>query len=140
MNKRWFLIIGGMALGIMLTLFAGGIFVHDVRPTDRVLWQDCQPDDLTYDGAGPYCLSVVEGGLNWQFLPLARVRHHFVFVGRGTIVSYGHYTDYSIHHGVELMADYVQTLTTEWTPEGVTLVETTGHRLFMPADAFTGGR
>lgn len=139
-NNRWILVLGGLALGIMLTLFAGAIVVNDLRPTERVLWQSCQPDDLIYDDFGPYCLSVVEGALNWEFLPLARVRHHFVFVGRGTEVSYGHYTDYSPHKGVELMADYVRGLAVEWTAEGVTLSEPSGHRLFIPAEGFTGGR
>lgn len=139
MNNRWALVLG-MALGIMLSLFGAGILVIDLRPTERVVWQDCQPDGLTYDDFGPYCLSVVEGGLNWEFLPLSRVRHHFVFIGRGTEVSYGHYTDYSPHHGVELMADYVRGLATDWAAEGVTLTEPSGHRLFIPAESFTGGR
>jgi hypothetical protein len=29
---------------------------------------------------------------------------------------------------------------TEWTPEGVTFIEADGHRLFVPHEAFVGGR
>lgn len=140
MTNRWMLVLGGAALGLLLALFAGAILSNDLRPTGRVLWQDCQPATFTLDNTEPYCLAVLEGGLNWRFLPLARVRQHTVFVGRGSEISYGHYTDYSLHvTGSTPLFDPAQ-LMADWTAEGVTLIEPSGHRLFIPAAAYEGGR
>ncbi|GAB4575298.1 MAG: hypothetical protein Kow0077_26130 [Anaerolineae bacterium] len=139
MTQRWGMALLGFAVGVMIMFFVGAALFAAARPTDRVLWQACQPDDVNYDDA-QYCLSIIEGGLNLQFWPLATLRHTAVLVGRSGQASYGHYTDYTLHSTGDLSAAYLDALEVSWTAEGVTLAEPSGHRLFIPAQWFTGGR
>ena len=129
---------------LLAVVIAGGVTFTLVsafsRPTHRLLWQECQPATVSYDDFDPYCLSVVEGDVNWVFMPLNPRRHAYLFVARGTAVpGYGHYLDY----GPQLYGDperYLSDVTLDWTAEGITFNEPTGHRLFIPAEQFTGGR
>ena len=139
-KQGWGYVVVGMAGMILGAAIAAGLVIHWSRPTRAVLWQACQPADVTYDGFDPYCLSVVEGDLNWTFMPLSTIRHTFVFVGRGTGINYGHYLDYGPQFRGQDPVAYMDQATLDWTAEGITLTEPTGHRLFLPAESFVGGR
>jgi len=140
MPKRSLLILGGLVIAIAAIALTAGMLIAWSRPTRQVVWQSCQPDTISYDSYDPYCLAVVEGDVNWTFMPLTVMRHHFLFVGRGTEIGYGHYVDYSPQFSAYDKAEYLAGVQLDWTVEGVTFIEPSGHRLFVPADMFTGGR
>jgi hypothetical protein len=107
--------------------------------SDRVIKQWCQPKEIDYQSFDPYCLSVVEGSREWSNLEFPR--RHYLFIGRGTAApGYGHYLDYTFHPGYEDVDAHVARSSVEWSPEGVTFIEATGHRLFIPKAMFIGGR
>lgn len=52
---------------------------------------------------------------------------------------YGHWTEYEFHnYGNE--PNYFARCAVAWTANGVTVTEPTGHTLFIPKNAFIGGR
>ena len=90
-----------------------------------------QPPTVNYQ-SGPYAMTVYETS------PILSPYHQYeVWVGWDP--SYGHATEYGFHTR-NANADYFEQCRTEWSPEGVTLIEPTGHKLFIPKDAFIGGR
>ena len=52
---------------------------------------------------------------------------------------YGHWTEYEFHN-YSNDSDYFTRCVVTWEPEGVTITEPTGHKLFIPKKAFIGGR
>lgn len=107
--------------------------------SDRVIKQWHQPGEVDYQSYDPYSLSVIEGAREWNFFSFSR--RHYLFIGRGTNApSYGHYLDYTFHPGSEEIDAHIGRSSVEWTQEGLTFVEETGHRLFVPKDMYIGGR
>jgi hypothetical protein len=134
---RWFLIALGL---VFLVAVVTAIFLFlATRPSLRLIWQECQPQTVQYDG-GEYCVSVLEGALDWRGFPLSVGRTYNIAVTLGTQIDSGHLLDYRFTNELENVEVYIQRSTTEWTPEGVTFVEADGHRLFMPRAVFVGGR
>jgi hypothetical protein len=136
--------VAGFGVAALLALIAAAIIANQLRPTNTVVWQTCQPDSVMYDDFDPYCLSVVEGAADMQFVPFRMGRVHYLFVGRGTgAPSYGHYVAYTpqyVHFAPADLADYLTEAAVEWEADGLTFVEPSGHRLYIPAEMFTGGR
>lgn len=111
------------------------------RPSLDVVHQWEQPASITYDDWGPYYLSVVESDLDWRGFPLHVERNHFIYVGRDAgSPAYGHMVDFSFHPYPEDLERFLDRAEVEWTAAGVLLELPSGHRLFIPADMFTGGR
>ncbi len=109
------------------------------RPSDRIVQQWRQPKDIDYRSFDPYTLSVIEGAVDWYKLPFAR--RHYLFVGRGSDApDYGHYLDYRFTRGYGDTDAHIAKSTVEWKPDGITFVEASGHRLFIPKAMFVGGR
>jgi len=64
-----------------------------------------------------------------------------IFVGRGTSApAYGHSVRYSFHPGYTNREVHIRSSKVEWSPDGVTFIEGSGHRLFIPKPMFVGGR
>lgn len=108
-------------------------------PSNRVIKQWHQPKDVDYQSYDPYTLSVVEGEIEWYLFGFKR--RHYLFIGRGSEApAYGHYLDYTFHPGSGDIDAHIGRSTVQWAPEGLTFVEATGHRLFVPKVMFIGGR
>jgi hypothetical protein len=108
-------------------------------PSNRVLKQWPQPTDIDYGSFDPYTVSLVEGAIRWRDLSLRR--DHFLFIGRGSDApGYGHYLSHTVHNGYEDITDYIDRSSVEWTAEGISYIEPSGHRVFVPKAMFTGGR
>ncbi|MBL8796275.1 MAG: hypothetical protein JNM56_20415 [Planctomycetia bacterium] len=138
MTQRRWLPIASLVLFLSAIGSWIGAWCMNAR-SDRVVRQWLAPEDVQYGSYDPYALSVVEGALDWN-LPRLR-RRHYLFIGRGTEApSYGHYLDYTFHPGGKDIDTHIGRSTVEWTPDGVTFVEATGHRLFVPKAMFIGGR
>ncbi len=108
-----------------------------IRPSDRIIWQSCQPESVKYD-AYSYCLYVGEGSLDWSRFPYTLNRKYYIVIGRTPI--YGHVKDYSFTSELEDIDTYVKQSQVEWSAEGLTFIEKAGHRLFFPKEMFVGGR
>lgn len=110
------------------------------RPSFRVLWQECQPDTVDYGDQSRYCLYVMEGSINWDGFPYTVQRDYHLLVSRGEQTSYGHYLDYRFTDDLTPFDEYLVLSSTDWTLSGVTFREYSGHRLFIPAELYLGGR
>jgi hypothetical protein len=134
-------IIAGLTLLLVVTALLASFvtLLLATRPTNRILWQQCQPDTVVYDDFG-YCITLLEGAPEYNGYPLTIGRRYRLLVARGTQTTYGHAVDYALTHGHDDAAAYAQRSSAEWTPEGVTYIEPDGHRVFFPAAVFTGGR
>ena len=108
-------------------------------PSNRVIKQWHQPKDIQYQSFDPYTLSVIEGSINWNDIRLPR--HYQLFIGKGDEApDYGHYIEYSFHPMSENIEKHIGRSNVEWTADGATFVENSGHRLFIPKKMFIGGR
>jgi hypothetical protein len=103
-----------------------------------------QPASVQYDGVGPYYLSVFESDYDWRGFPLDWSRRYSIYVGRDSgSPSYGHELDFTFYPMESDHSDVrtaIKNSKTEWQSEGVLFITTSGHRLFIPKDMFTGGR
>ncbi len=141
-RRRATLIAAAVALALLVTVAA--LLVVFAGGTGELLLQSCQPETVTYDDQGPYCLSVVEADVGrFSPLELALPRHTELFVGRGpTAPAYGLRVEYTppFRSLGEDREAYLEQVRVDWQPEGVTFREPSGQALFIPADQFTGGR
>jgi hypothetical protein len=91
---------------------------------------------VDYGSFDPYTLTVYE--TSPLLSPWSRYE---VWVCKSADRTYGHATDYGLHiSSGRTRVQHIEACTADWTPEGVTLTEPTGHRLFIPKSAFIGGR
>ena len=136
-KTRWVIVfLVSACFGILVSCVA--TWFMNAR-SDRIVKQWHQPKDIDYKSFDPYTLSIIEGAIDWNNLSLPR--RHYMYVGRGTEApSYGHYLDYSFHAGFGDIDAHIGRSTVEWSAEGVTFIESTGHRLFVPKAMFIGGR
>lgn len=126
------LVAAVLALGLMWVL-------HWQSLTVVAQWK--QPATITYDGAGPFYLSVVETDLDWRGFPIHVERNYIIYVGRDeSTPSHGHMVKFSFHNGYEDLREFLSKATVIWSADGVALELPSGHRLFVPKDMFTGGR
>lgn len=100
------------------------------RPVEVHSWG--QPTTINYQSYHPYAVRVFDvSPVLWPY------PQYEVLIGQTP--DYGHVTEYGFHnYGHE--ANYFERCKTEWTPEGITLIEPTGHKLFIPKDAFINDR
>ncbi len=111
------------------------------RPFNRIMAQWPQPSAIKYDAFDPYYFSVVESDLDWRYLPLTWQRHYYLYVGHDSgAPEYGHFIEFSFHPGGDDVAAHLRKSSVEWSAEGVTFNEASGHRLFIPKQMFIGGR
>lgn len=93
-----------------------------------------QPAGIHYGSFDPYFVAVYE--VSPVLAPWPRYE---VFVSKPTSPDYGHLTEYGFHNAA-WESDYFDRCTVDWTPDGITLTEPSGHRLFIPKKSFIGGR
>jgi hypothetical protein len=138
-KKRSAMFLGSViAISLLLTLV---LLLLAAQPSNRVVWQDCQPQTIAYGSFDPYCLSVVEGSRDWGGLPFSVTRRYFLFIGRGTDApSYGHYLDFTFTFDGDDPDAFIKASKADWTPDGITFRAKTGHALFIPKSAYIGGR
>lgn len=127
-------------IGVVFTscLLALSLTVILNRPSDRVIWQSCQPDSVKYDFYNGYCLYVAEESLNWSRFPFSLRRRYYLVIGGHP--SYGHYKEYSFSSELEDIETYIKKSEVEWNESGVTFKEKAGHRLFFPKTVLSGIR
>lgn len=103
------------------------------RASDRVIWQSCQPESVNYDSYSG-CLFVGEGNLDWSRFPYTLNRRYYFVLG--VTPTHGHYKEYSFTpiSIVEDIETYIKKSQLEWTDQGLTFIEESGHRFFFPKE------
>ena len=136
-KSRWLLAVLLVSTLSVFLSFVVTIVMN--APSHRVIKQWHQPKEVDYKSHDPYTVSVIEGAIDWNNLSFPR--RHYLFIGRGADApSYGVYLDHTFQAGFEEVDVYIGQSTVEWTPEGLTFVEASGLRLFLPKARFIGGR
>jgi hypothetical protein len=131
----WFLSAFRLILTIVLVLLG----FYFLRPTDKVLWQSCQPMSLIYSNSVHYCVTVIEGGYSINFFTNKLRRGTFVFVGpERANVTDGHLIEYQFHIGEKRPDVFYQQLHAEWTEQYLKISEPSGHTITVPSEAYTG--
>ena len=109
---------------------------------DRPLHSFPEPTEVKhpdYKDFGPYTLHIVDRSLWWKYWERNEICDIQITREHDGPNSYGHSTAYTFHN-YNSASDYFTRCTCAWEPHGVTLTEPTGHKIFIPAQAFTGGR
>ena len=107
---------------------------------NRVIHSWEQPQEIEYMRNSKYTLFVREKAPDWSFLLHRRARHE-IFIGRDD--SYGHWFDCTFHGGWgddTKTDEYIRRSAVEWTEEGVSIKQESGHVVFFPKKTFVGGR
>lgn len=109
------------------------------RPANITLARWDQPNGVNYQSRDPYTLYVKESSSWWNVFNRNRYSSVGVVSHVHTELHYGHWTEYEFHnYGNE--PDHFERCVVTWDADGVTVTEPTGHRLFIPKNAFIGGR
>lgn len=128
-------ILAFLVLLIILTACSTTVLLRQMtRPADRVIQTWRQPD-------GAYCLSVVEGDTDWRGMLFGNTRQRYsLYVGRNCgQPGYGHFIDFT-PMGYLDTEDLFKRSTVNWQADGVMFSFPVGHKLFIPKDAYEGGR
>jgi hypothetical protein len=138
-RTRRLLPVCAFALALAVPLSCATTIWLNLSP-HRVVIELPQPPTPDYQSFGPYSIYVMDGPREWGTLEWPR-RHHLVVARSGfNPPEPGHMLDYTFHARGDDVNEHIRKSSTEWTPEGVTFVEATGHRLFIPKAMFVGGR
>lgn len=134
----------GLAFGgaVLVATFSIIVLLHRAPRSPVAEWK--LPNSIDYHSYGPYFLSVLRDDLDWSGFPFNVSRNYSIYVGResGT-PTYGHVVKFSFHPGTESNYDeesHIKRSSVNWTEDGVTFHELSGHRLFIPKAMFIGGR
>jgi hypothetical protein len=127
---------------VMATMLVTAVLLYVLtRPSLRVVHTRKQPDTVSYQSFDPYCFSVAESDLDWRGFPLNVRRRCFIYIGvEAEQPAYGHMLDYSFQVDGRPLEEYLQQSAVEWTSDGVTFREASGHVLFVPKAMFIAGR
>ena len=108
------------------------------RPSHAVLASYPAPQDARDAGS---CVLVLEGSMDWDGFPFHVSARHSLYIGRECgSPSYGHVKEYSLHPEPTLLEEHLRKSRAEWSDDGVTFIEASGHRLFIPGAMYRGGR
>ena len=135
---KLFLFLGLSIFFSLLVIF----FLH--RPSLNVVAQWEQPGSVKYNDYSKCYLSVVERDLDWSGFPFHVERNYFLYLGHDQgKPGYGHMIKFSFHPSLDLSYDlpaFIRKSQVQWSSEGVTFIEASGHRLFIPKEMFIRGR
>ncbi|MGW0181342.1 hypothetical protein [Nocardia sp. NPDC003345] len=125
---RWVLAV--LSLLFLLVTAAAAVFADTQLVRTEVVASEVQPSGVDYDGATYHA-----GLVRQQSWLLHRRLPDIVLVGRDPGLGYGHPVSFEILGNPDPRLESV-----DWRPEGVAVRFDSGHEIFLPAAAFTGGR
>jgi hypothetical protein len=122
------LLLGALVLALSLVFSAVWTTLLGMR-SQKVILSSCDPS---------FCLRVVEGITSYGVFSTEQL--YEVWITRAHSPDYG----YVVHHsfgwqGFDSEAT-IRDCKVEWSPAGVTLLEPSGQRLFVPEELYRGGR
>jgi hypothetical protein len=124
-----------VALGCGVALFTLVLAVWSIFPTDRVVVSWKQPSALATQYA--YEASLIERDVDIFTLPFERRLKLQIHVTGNH--GYGHSVPVDLF-GVSNHDSCAKSCRVEWTAAGVEFVQASGHRIFVAATAYEGGR
>lgn len=124
------LFLGVAAAALLFALLLIAVLVDTRMVRTEVLRTETQPSTVEYDGAAYHA-----GLLRQESWLLHRRLPDVIMVGRYPDMGYGHPVYFEILGNRDPALESVR-----WSPEGVTVRLDSGHEMFAPAEAFTGGR
>jgi len=122
------LLLAVLVLALSLALSAVWTTLLATR-SKKVIFQSCDPS---------FCLRVAEGITSYGIFSTEQL--YEVWITRAGSPDYG----YVVHHSFAWQ-DFdtnatIRACKVEWSPAGVTLIEPTGQRLFVPQKLYRSGR
>ncbi|MGM0623974.1 MAG: hypothetical protein ACQESH_08170 [Campylobacterota bacterium] len=134
MKKKIVITIG---VSVLLTSL---VFIWLQRPSLKIIKSWKQPESINYNSFDPYFVNIVKDNIDLGHLPFTIPQNYFIYVGKeSTEVTYGHIKNYSFEYNQNII-EYLDLCTVQWSPEGVSFKEPSGHTLFIPKKSFIGGR
>jgi hypothetical protein len=127
-RRARFIILSALVLGASVTLS----FVWTVLlawRSGKVILQDCDPS---------YCLRVAEGSKSYSLV--ASEQRYEIWITRRATPDHGYIVDHSFAFNDFDSNVTIRASKVEWSPDGVTLIEPTGQRLFVPERLYEGSR
>jgi hypothetical protein len=122
------LLVGAATLALSLALSAVWTTLLATR-SKRVVLNSCDSS---------FCLRVAEGITSYGFFSTEQL--YEVWITRAGSPDYG----YVVHHSFAWQSfdteATIRACKVEWSPDGVTLLEPTGQRLFVPQKLYRSGR
>ncbi|MBN9122033.1 MAG: hypothetical protein J0I06_23310 [Planctomycetes bacterium] len=109
------------------------------RPVNAVCARRDQSNNVNYQSYDPYVLYVRDRSEWWNVFDRNRRCEIGVVAARHGEFLYGHWVTYDFQNHTN-EPDYFARCAVTWATDGVTVTEPTGHRLFIPKNAFVGGR
>jgi hypothetical protein len=127
-SRARLVLVGAAALAISLALSAVWTTLLATR-SQKVILNSCDAS---------FCLRVAEGIKSYGFFSSEQL--YEVWITRAGSPDYG----YVVHHSFAWQ-DFdtnatIRACKVEWSPAGVTLIEPTGQRLFVPQKLYRSGR
>jgi hypothetical protein len=92
------------------------------------IYTDCQPEEINYQEADPYCVRVIE-----KKIALATKKE--IWITTESNSSFGYSMEYPIQSHLYDKKWINQNLQVEWTEQGVN-IDTESTQLFIPKDNF----
>lgn len=127
-GRARFVLFGALALLVSLALSAVWTTLLASR-SQREIFKSCSPS---------FCLRVAEGITSYGLFSTEQL--YEVWITRAGSPDYG----YVVHHSFgwqDFDTDKtIRASRVEWSPDGVTLIEPTGQRLFVPEKLYRSGR
>lgn len=127
-GRARFLVLGAVVLALSLALSAVWTTVLGAR-SQKEIFRSCSPS---------FCLRVAEGIKSYGLF--STEQRYEVWITRAGSPNYG----YVVHHSFgwqDFDTDKtIRASRVEWSADGVTLIEPTGQRLFVPEKLYRSGR
>lgn len=120
-----------MLLIIGVAVYTLAVLFFSESSSGRTLFASDQPPAVNYHSRDPYKLVVVEGSIQWTTIGWPRTTN----IGVATKVQ----SDYG--HGVSIaITGEARVSSATWNDQGIVITFDSGHTVFIPKSAFTGGR
>ncbi|MFI5714486.1 hypothetical protein [Nocardia sp. NPDC051750] len=123
-------VLAAIAVPLLVLAGAVGVFVDTQMVRTATVYTSTQPDAVDYDG-----FTYHAGLVRRESRLLGRRLDDKIMISRDPGLTYGH----PVYFEILGNRDPVPT-TVQWRPDGVSVRFDSGHEIFVPAAAFTGGR
>ncbi|QFG26475.1 hypothetical protein [Actinomadura sp. WMMB 499] len=125
--RRRAAVAGWLAFAVLL---AGVVVDGLTHRTGVIVEAEGHPPSVRYEDGSAHYVGVIEK----SSLLLGRHRAYELYAGRDSGLAYGHYVR------LDLNGEPPEIESTQWDETGVQVIFASGHRVFVPARYYLGGR
>ena len=127
-SRARLLLVGAVVVAMSLTLSAVWTVLLATR-SQKIILRNCDPS---------YCLRVAEGIKSYGIFYSEQL--YEVWITRAASPDSGYVVNHSFAEQSFDTDATIRACKVEWSPDGVTVLEPTGQRLFVPEKLYRGGR